>query len=176
MSPSQLERGNDPGLLLASQLPLHQGGNRTGGGSAVLAETRITRWATGEAGPGVIRSLLGTVVGVEMLTAATDVPTAKAAWALRSGRKGFDRLDDPEPTACIGQPGHDLACLAAGTEPDIEDPGRALDAAAEDQSRSANGSDQAPRGHGAVFAQVPEARRSRCPRPERPSRTGTHRS
>ena len=41
-------------------------------------------------------------------------------------REGLDGLDDPEPTARIGQPGHDLACLAAGTESYIEDPDRAL--------------------------------------------------
>jgi len=54
----------------------------------VLAETGSRAESAGEAGPGLIRSLLGTVVGVEMSVATTDVPAAKAASALRLERSG----------------------------------------------------------------------------------------
>jgi hypothetical protein len=54
----------------------------------VLGEITITCGVIGEAGAGLIRSWLGTVVRVEMLRATTDVPAANAASALRLGRSG----------------------------------------------------------------------------------------
>jgi hypothetical protein len=54
----------------------------------VPAETSITCWAKGEAGPGLIKSLLGTVVGVETSPATTDVPAANATSAVRLDGSG----------------------------------------------------------------------------------------